>query len=72
MRVKNITQPPEDGVYIYGLYIDGARWDYDAHILEEAFPKVLYDEMPTVSFCCPFPPPPPPQYHHHHNNHLRK
>ncbi|XP_061578914.1 dynein axonemal heavy chain 7 [Cololabis saira] len=45
---KQHTEPPEDGVYIRGLYLDGARWDRDAQVLAESFPKVLHDPMPVM------------------------
>lgn len=40
---------PENGVYIYGLFLDGARFDMKEMIVEESFPKILYDNMPYVS-----------------------
>ena len=37
------------GAYINGLFVDGARWDIPTGVLAEAFPKILYYQMPVVS-----------------------
>ena len=39
---------PEDGVYVKGLFIEGARWDKERHELSEAIPKKVTEEMPIV------------------------
>lgn len=49
MKEATLTSPPEDGVYVYGLFLDGARFDKDQMIINESLPKVLYEPMPYVS-----------------------
>merc|ERR1711865_599881 len=39
---------PDDGAYIWGLFVDGGRWDADNHQLAEQRPKELYTTMPHI------------------------
>ncbi|XP_073413059.1 dynein axonemal heavy chain 3-like [Dendrobates tinctorius] len=46
--MDDIDTSPADGIYINGLYMEGARWDRDKHMIGESFAKVLYDSMPII------------------------
>lgn len=44
----DITQPPTEGVYVYGLYLEGAGWDRRSCKLTDSKPKVLFEMMPVI------------------------
>uniref|UniRef100_H2YHS3 Dynein heavy chain 1, axonemal n=1 Tax=Ciona savignyi TaxID=51511 RepID=H2YHS3_CIOSA len=48
IKLKDIKERPEDGCYIRGLYVEGARWDPVEQQLGESRPKELYTDMATM------------------------
>lgn len=47
-RSLTVTKAPDDGVYVYGMFLDGARWSNKKSVLKESRPKQLFDAMPVV------------------------
>ena len=45
---ESITEPAKDGAYIYGLFIEGARFDKELQALVESIPKELYSTVPYI------------------------
>ena len=37
-----------DGYLIYGLFLEGCKWDYLKQLIEESSPKVLYTAVPII------------------------
>jgi dynein heavy chain len=47
---QNIILPPKDGVYVQGLFLEGASWDKKNSQLIESAPMQLVTPMPAIHF----------------------
>merc|ERR1712146_229882 len=45
---EDFTSPPREGSYIYGLYMEGARWDTASGMTQDARLKELTPPMPVL------------------------
>ncbi|KAL3667786.1 hypothetical protein V7S43_007337 [Phytophthora oleae] len=45
---SELTLPAEDGAYVDGLFLEGARWDVGDHTLAESNPRELYVPLPVL------------------------
>jgi len=44
----DVKHGPSEGIYIYGLYLDGCKWDKGKGSLIDSDPKVLYAPLPVL------------------------
>lgn len=50
MPLDSYPAGPKDGVFTYGLYLEGSRWSKEECELAESLPKVLFSLAPTMHF----------------------
>jgi dynein axonemal heavy chain len=48
--LEDVEAAPEDGVYVYGLYMDGARWDMENQVIADSHLNQLQSRMPIIHF----------------------
>lgn len=49
-QLNEVSAPPEYGVYVHGMYLEGARFNKEKNLLAESLPKQLYDSLPLIWF----------------------
>ena len=45
LKPADIKQKPENGVYVYGMFLEGARWNFETHLMDDSIPKELYTDV---------------------------
>ncbi|EKX36467.1 hypothetical protein GUITHDRAFT_97557 [Guillardia theta CCMP2712] len=50
IQVNEVKEPPREGVYIGGTFLEGAGWDAEATCLQEPNPMELLISMPVINF----------------------
>ncbi|KAI3380917.1 hypothetical protein SNEBB_002522 [Seison nebaliae] len=47
-RSSSMEEPVEDGAVIWGLFLEGARWDEIPELLAESKSKILFEKLPSI------------------------
>ncbi|CAF97582.1 unnamed protein product [Tetraodon nigroviridis] len=45
---SSMKERPEDGAYVIGLFMEGARWDRDTMFIGESLRNILFDPLPII------------------------
>jgi len=44
----NVLEKPKDGCYVYGMFLEGAKWNYTTHNLDHSKNRELYTDVPLI------------------------
>ena len=45
---SSIREKPEVGCYVYGMFLEGARWNYNTHKLDYSKNRELFTDVPLI------------------------
>lgn len=45
---EDVTEPPDDGVYVNGMFMEGGRWDSRKKAISQPLPKELFSSFPII------------------------
>jgi len=48
LKLEDIKKKAPDGCYIYGMFLEGCKWNYETHILDDSNPKELFSNLPLM------------------------
>jgi len=50
MAAEEVTAVPakRDGAYIFGMFVEGARYDFNSRQLEDSLPKQMFSLVPVI------------------------
>ncbi|KAJ9446655.1 Dynein-1-beta heavy chain [Diplonema papillatum] len=49
---EQLKESPDRGCYVYGTFIEGARWNSEEKTIDESLPKALFEKMPVFWMRC--------------------
>jgi dynein heavy chain len=49
MDASEITVPSRDGAFVYGMSLEGARWNIGNGVLESSMPREMFSPMPVMN-----------------------
>ena len=64
MKEVQYEQGPPNGVFTYGLFLEGSQWCTETYELAESLPKILFSAAPVIHFM-PYRTAEIPQYAHY-------
>ena len=47
---RDIKEGPDDGIYVHGLYLEGAKWDWDKWMVSPSDKGVMFQLLPMIHF----------------------
>ena len=46
---STVSSQPDEGTYVHGLFMEGARWNKETKVIADSLPKELHPTVPVLA-----------------------